>query len=165
MSTASFRLRRPPRCVHLVIEHLDDGRVHEGGDVAQLTVLGDVTQQPAHDLPLLVLGSSGVSRIWRGLAMGPMVMPLLAQGHHQGFALLADGHHVALHGDERHNGLAVVGSEAPTTAASATLGCPTSACSISVVEMRWPEMFMTSSTRPSSHKSPSSSFFAPSPAK
>ena len=59
----------------------------------------------------------------------------------------------------------VVGSVAPTTAASATDGCDTSADSTSVVEMRWPETFMTSSTRPSSHRSPSSSFFAPSPAK
>src|SRR5438067_42097 len=31
--------------------------------------------------------------------------------------------------------------------------------------MRWPDTFITSSTRPSSHRSPSSSFFAPSPAK
>ena len=59
----------------------------------------------------------------------------------------------------------VVGSDAPTTAASATEGWPTRACSISVVEIRWPEMFITSSTRPSSHRSPSSSFLAPSPAK
>ncbi len=59
----------------------------------------------------------------------------------------------------------VVGSVAPTTAASATDGCDTSADSTSVVEIRWPLMFMTSSTRPSSHRSPSSSFFAPSPAK
>ena len=59
----------------------------------------------------------------------------------------------------------VVGSAAPTTAASATFGCDTSADSTSVVQMRWPEMFMTSSTRPSSHSTWSSSHFAPSPAK
>ena len=59
----------------------------------------------------------------------------------------------------------VVASVAPTTAASATVGCDTSADSTSVVEIRWPETFMTSSTRPSSQMSPSSSFFAPSPAK
>ena len=56
-------------------------------------------------------------------------------------------------------------SVAPTTAASATFGCETSADSTSVVEIRWPETFITSSTRPSSQMSPSSSFFAPSPAK
>ena len=54
---------------------------------------------------------------------------------------------------------------APTTAASATWGWDTSADSISVVESRWPETFMTSSTRPSSQMLPSSSFLAPSPAK
>ena len=40
----------------------------------------------------------------------------------------------------------------PTTAASATAGWSTSADSTSVVEMRWPETFMTSSTRPSSQR-------------
>ena len=46
----------------------------------------------------------------------------------------------------------VVSSLAPTTAASATEGWLTSDDSTSVVEMRWPETFMTSSTRPSSQK-------------
>ena len=46
----------------------------------------------------------------------------------------------------------VVASAAPTTAASATAGWDTSADSTSVVEMRWPDTFMTSSTRPSSHR-------------
>ncbi|VXC59915.1 hypothetical protein ARTHRO9V_60001 [Arthrobacter sp. 9V] len=55
--------------------------------------------------------------------------------------------------------------DAPTTAASATDGWLTRADSISVVERRWPETFMTSSTRPRSQTSPSSSFLAPSPAK
>ena len=46
----------------------------------------------------------------------------------------------------------VVASVAPTTADSATVGWSTSADSTSVVEMRWPETFITSSTRPSSHR-------------
>jgi hypothetical protein len=45
------------------------------------------------------------------------------------------------------------------------VGWSTSADSTSIVEMRWPETFITSSTRPSSQKSPSSSMRAPSPAK
>jgi len=53
----------------------------------------------------------------------------------------------------------------PTTAASATALWSTSADSTSIVEMRWPETFITSSTRPSSQKSPSESMRAPSPAK
>ena len=59
----------------------------------------------------------------------------------------------------------VVSSVAPTTAASATCSWDTSADSISVVDIRWPDTFITSSTRPSNQRSPSSSFFAPSPAK
>ncbi len=51
------------------------------------------------------------------------------------------------------------------TAASATAWWSTRADSTSIVEMRWPETFITSSTRPSSQKSPSSSIRAPSPAK
>ena len=46
----------------------------------------------------------------------------------------------------------VVASLAPTTAASATDGWSTRADSTSVVEMRWPDTFMTSSTRPSSQR-------------
>ena len=59
----------------------------------------------------------------------------------------------------------VVGSAAPTTAASATLGWLTRADSISVVDIRCPDTFITSSTRPRNQMSPSSSFLAPSPAK
>ena len=44
----------------------------------------------------------------------------------------------------------VVSSVRPTTAASATFGWSTSADSISMVERRCPETFMTSSMRPSS---------------
>ncbi len=40
----------------------------------------------------------------------------------------------------------------PMTAASATFGWSTSADSTSMVDTRWPETFMTSSTRPSSQK-------------
>ena len=46
----------------------------------------------------------------------------------------------------------VVSSTLPMHAASATSWWSTRADSTSVVEIRWPEMFMTSSTRPSSQK-------------
>ncbi len=46
----------------------------------------------------------------------------------------------------------VTSSLAPTTAASATVSWATSDDSTSVVEMRWPLTFITSSTRPSSHR-------------
>ena len=53
----------------------------------------------------------------------------------------------------------------PTTAASATAWWSTSADSTSMVPMRCPATFITSSTRPKSQKSPSASRFAPSPVK
>jgi hypothetical protein len=59
----------------------------------------------------------------------------------------------------------VTGSARPHTAASATRGWSTSALSTSMVEIRCADTLMTSSTRPSSQKSPSSSRLAPSPAK
>jgi hypothetical protein len=46
--------------------------------------------------------------------------------------------------------LPVRSSLRPQTAASATFLWSTSALSTSIVEIRWPEMFITSSTRPSS---------------
>ena len=52
-------------------------------------------------------------------------------------------------GEDRLAGRA---SLAPTTAASATAGWDTSADSTSVVEIRWPDTFITSSTRPSTQK-------------
>ena len=58
---------------------------------------------------------------------------------------------------------AVLGGGA--TAASATAGWPTSADSTSEVEIRWPDTFITSSTRPRTHSAPSESHLAPSPAK
>ena len=42
----------------------------------------------------------------------------------------------------------VSSSGRPTTAASATFGCETIALSTSMVPMRWPETFITSSMRP-----------------
>src|SRR4051812_4932670 len=43
-------LGRGARRAHLLVDRVDDGRVGEGRDVTELAVLGDVAQQPAHDL-------------------------------------------------------------------------------------------------------------------
>ena len=59
----------------------------------------------------------------------------------------------------------VCSSLAPTTAASATCECPTSADSTSAVEIRCPDTFITSSMRPITQMLPSRSYRAPSPAK
>src|ERR1700722_6250544 len=102
-----------PAFGHVILDGVDDRRVEQRRDVAQRPVVGDVAQEPAHDLaaaglgqlgrqndlarlgeradfgrvvvsaapsrktrrmilPLGVLGSSGVKRIWRGLAIGPI---------------------------------------------------------------------------------------------
>jgi hypothetical protein len=53
----------------------------------------------------------------------------------------------------------------PTTAASATAGWSTRALSTSIVPIRWPATFSTSSTRPRIQRKPSSPRFAPSPGK
>ena len=112
------------------------------------------------------MGSSGVSRIWRGLAMGPISRATWSRSSLTNASPAAPSASFApLTVTKATMACPVVASFAPTTAASATEGWLTSACSTSVVEMRWPEMFMTSSTRPSSHRSPSSSRLAPSPAK
>ena len=42
----------------------------------------------------------------------------------------------------------LIGCGYPTTAASATASCATSALSISAVPSRWPDTFSTSSMRP-----------------
>ena len=119
-------------------------------------------------LPDRVLGSSATSRIWRGLAIGPISLATwLRSSVMNASASCARGRgHAPAHDDEGDDALAGHRDRsAPTTAASATDGCETSADSTSVVEMRWPDTFITSSTRPSSQRSPSSSFLAPSPAK
>src|ERR1039458_4684342 len=40
----------PGRLAHLGVDHVHHGRVEQRGDVAQLAVLGDVSEQAAHDL-------------------------------------------------------------------------------------------------------------------
>src|SRR5690606_5694874 len=117
-------------------------------------------------LPERVFGSSSTTMIWRGFAIGPISFATCSRS-----ALMAsapDASSLATLPRRMTNATMpcpVVGSDAPTTAASATVGWLTSADSTSVVEMRWPDTFITSSTRPSSQNAPSSSYLAPSPAK
>ena len=120
-------------------------------------------------LPERVLGSSGTIMIWRGLAMAPISFCTCRRSSStssppspsSSASSTADSRRIT----NAQTAWPVISSVAPTTAASATFGCETSADSISVVESRWPDTFITSSTRPSIQRSPSSSFLAPSPAK
>ncbi len=114
-------------------------------------------------LPERVLGSSGTTEICRGLAIGgdlhrdviaqfldqliAGVLDVLAQDHERDDALPG-----GLVGGTDHGGL---GDRRMRHEADST----------SEVEMRCPLTFMTSSTRPSTHRAPSSSYLAPSPAK
>ena len=114
-------------------------------------------------LPERVLGSSSTTMICRGLAIAPISLATwdLSSATTSGPPSPASERKIT----NATIACPVVGSVAPTTAASATLGCETRADSISVVDIRWPDTFITSSTRPRNQMSPSSSFFAPSPAK
>ena len=113
--------------------------------------------------PERVLGSSGTIMIWRGLAIGPIS---LATWLRSAWMVASPSSAASPRRmTNAHTAWPVVSSAAPTTAASATDGCDTRADSISAVESRWPETFMTSSTRPSSQMLPLASYLAPSPAK
>ena len=113
-------------------------------------------------LPDRVFGSSATIRIWRGLAIGPISWATCAR---RSATTSSPPSTPARRMTNATIPWPVVSSVAPTTAASATLGWDTSADSTSVVEIRCPETFITSSTRPSSQMAPSSSSLAPSPAK
>ena len=113
-------------------------------------------------LPLRVFGSSGVKTMFAGFAIGPI---FLATWSRSSSSFATDGSTPLLSVTNATIAWPVVASLRAATAASATSWWSTSADSTSIVEMRWPETFITSSTRPSSQKSPSSSIRAPSPAK
>ena len=112
-------------------------------------------------LPLRVFGSSGVKTMFAGLAIGPIFFATWLRSS-SSFSTERSRRLQRHVRDDRLAGRRVLARQ---TAASATSWWSTSADSTSIVEMRWPETFITSSTRPSSQKSPSSSIRAPSPAK
>ncbi len=116
-------------------------------------------------LPERVFGSSCTTNTRRGFAMAPIWSETCFRRTSFGSSSPS-----AIASAERRITKAttawpVASSDAPTTAASATYGCAAREDSISAVDRRWPETFITSSTRPSSQMSPSSSSLAPSPAK
>ena len=100
-------------------------------------------------LPERVLGRSSVNRIDFGFAIGPMWCATWSRSSATSASL---GSLPARRITNAATACPVVSSVLPTTAASATAGCDTSADSTSVVEMLWPATSMMSSTRPSSQK-------------
>ena len=121
--------------------------VGQRGGVAEVAALGDVAQQAAHDLAAAGLGQ--VVGEDDGLGPGDGARSCCATCCRQLLAVLRR-RLVARPCSVTKATIAwpVVSSLAPTTAASATAGWSTSADSTSVVEMRWPDTFITSSTRP-----------------
>ena len=102
-------------------------------------------------LPLRVFGSSSVKTTVFGRAIGPIFSATWARSSWPRSSVGGTG--IGPQGHEGHDGLSRWWHRcAPTTADSATAGWSTRADSTSVVEMRWPETFMTSSTRPSSQR-------------
>jgi hypothetical protein len=100
-------------------------------------------------LPDRVLGRSSVKMMSFGRLMAPI---LVATWPRSSWPTASDGSTPPLRVTKATIACPVVSSLAPTTAASATLGLSTSADSTSAVEIRWPEMFITSSTRPSTQR-------------
>ena len=100
-------------------------------------------------LPERVLGSSGANMIVLGRAIEPIDFTTCSRSSLESFSSPS---FPARSVTKAKIACVVTGSSRPMTAASATLGWDTSADSTSVVEMRWPEIFITSSTRPISQK-------------
>src|SRR6266851_1313937 len=113
-------------------------------------------------LPGRVFGSSGVNTMLAGAANFPITLPTWLRSS---FIIEGEPSLPPFRVTNATIAWPVWASLRPATAASATAGWLTSALSTSIVEMRCPETFITSSMRPSSQKSPSSSMRAPSPTK
>ena len=151
--TADLRQATPPRPRSAPLDHLVELLDHVGvaqrGHVAELAALGDVAQQPAHDL-----ARAGLRQV-----VGPddpLRARELADPLGDVLADLGDSSSVPSCSPWRVTKAQIdwpVSSSAwPITAASATFGCETIADSTSAVESRWPETLITSSTRPMTQK-------------
>ena len=133
----------------LLLELLRHRRVAQRRHVAELAALGDVAQQPAHDLPRARLRQvAGPDHPFRpGQFADPLGDVLVELADHLLVAV-----EVALRVTNAQIAWPVCSSLWPITAASATFGWETIADSTSAVESRWPETLITSSIRPSTQR-------------
>ena len=139
------------RCGRQPSDLLDHRRVGQRGGVAQVPALGHVAEQPPHDLPAAGLGQFvGEDDRLRAGRWARSSRPRAARSSWPRRRRPAPA--PARRVTKAMMAWPVVSSLAPTTAASATAGWSTSADSTSVVEIRWPDTFITSSTRPSSQR-------------
>ena len=113
-------------------------------------------------LPERVLGSSAEKMMSSGRARAPIFLATCPLSSSMSFGVPSTP---ALTVTKAAIAWPLMSCDLPMTAASATALWSTSADSTSIVDTRWPEMFMTSSTRPSSQKYASRSRLAPSPVK
>ena len=130
----------------LLLQRRDHVRIGERRRVAERTTLGDVAQQAPHDLARPRLRQVGRKEDVVGLG--------------DRADLFADERRAAPRASSRlclkpsrsvtnaASAWPLSSCALPTTAASATAGCSTSADSTSIVPMRWPATLSTSSTRP-----------------
>jgi hypothetical protein len=114
-----------------------------------LSARGDLFEQPPHDLARARLGK----RVGEANRVGPgeaadLVGDVLGEAPRLSSPWRLPGRSVT----NATRAWPLSSSGRPTTAASATARCATSALSISAVPRRWPATFTTSSTRPMSQK-------------
>jgi hypothetical protein len=128
-----------------------DGALRKGGGISGVAAFCEVLEEAAHDFAGARLGQFGdhqdVLRL-RDRA------DFLATWLRSSWTMASPGSTASPRRmTNATTACPVVWSAAPTTVASATAGWETRADSISVVESRCPEMFITSSTRPRSQMS------------
>ncbi len=99
-------------------------------------------------LPERVFGRLSPKRMSFGLAIGPISLPTQSRSCFANFSASAPDGRACFSTTNAHTASPVRSSGRPTTAASATSGFDTSADSISIVPIRWPDTFRTSSMRP-----------------
>ncbi len=83
-----------------------------------------------------------------GFAIGPICLPTQSRSVFASAAASSPSGRERFSTTNATTASPVVSSGRPTTAASATSACDTSADSISIVPSRWPDTFSTSSIRP-----------------
>ena len=97
-------------------------------------------------LPLRVLGSESVKRMIVGTRERADLLDHVLRAVRR--AIVASPWRAPSSVTNATTAWPFISSGLPTTAASATVGCDTSALSTSIVPSRWPETLITSSTRP-----------------
>ena len=128
------------------LEGGDDAEILQGAGIARdLLTRCDIAQEAAHDLARARLGQGVGEADIRGPGDGADFLGNVAL---ENFRKRSPGFTPPLGVTKATTAVPVISSGRPTTAASATSLWETRALSTSMVPIRWPEMFITSSMRP-----------------